>query len=312
MTAPLFTLEAFESSRNESINAVFMDFNNAVEQHSDALNALFAFYEGYDNDYYYPRLKQYCNLSSIVPIRCKGKEKVIGVYKLIVNKIEYSKYHKGFFVDKDFDLNLDPVLSNLYVTSGYSIENYYLTDACMENFLIQNLYFYSGSSLLVSIMNDYRSMRQKYFDAILLFNAWYCAIKRKYVNITGICLDECMPKKYIDYDFSSKDVICCYDRDKIEKQFDSLHQYIVTDGDIRDAEIYIRSDMLKRLRGKYVFDFMFRYIDYILSEIKTDKSGKYKKHKRDLCVQKNNMMSILSSYADTEQRLIDYIVSISQ
>lgn len=303
---PAFTVSNLIELRDKSANTAFMDFNNAVVNNPDAL---FVFYEGQDNDYYFPRL-QSNTWRTIEAIKCKGKSNVIKVCKILISKPEYRKYHKGFFADKDFDLNTDPVLSEFYVTSGYSIENFYVSDNCMEMFLKQMLNFHTGEALLVNVMADYRNLRQQYFDAILLFNTWYCAIKRKYGDsITGINLDKDMPKGFVKFDFRSNQVYQQYTMAEIYTEFPAAVNYPLTAQDLSEAETYIRTNMLKNLRGKYCLSFMEKFISSLTEKIKN--TPEYSAHRRVINIQYNNIMSILAPFADTEQETIDYIVRVA-
>lgn len=306
MNTPAFTVADLIVMRDKSVNAAFMDFNHAVGCNPDAL---FVFYEGHDNDYYYPRLQRYAG-RPIESVKCKGKEKVIGVYKILVTKPEYERYHKGFFVDKDFDLNTDPAMSDFYITSGYSIENYFLTDSCIEETLKQLFNFHTGDASLTNIVADYRNMRQKYFDAILLFNTWYCAVKRKYGDvIKDIHLDIELPKGFVRFDCTTKDVQQHYTMAEIRTVFASASQYPVTAQDMIDAEAYIRTDMLKNLRGKYGLFFFERYIEYLIELFKSDTT--FAANKRIINIQYNNIMAILSLYAETDSTLIEYINKVA-
>lgn len=301
-----FSVADLIAMRNKSVSAAFMDFNNAVVRNP---NALFVFYEGQDNDYYYPRLQRYSE-RPIEQVKCNGKERVISLYKILVTKPEYDKYHKGFFIDKDFDLNTDPILSDFYVTGGYSIENFFMTNKCMEETLKQMFNFHSGDDLLIQILDDYSNMRQRFFDAILLFNTWYCAVKRKYGNvIEDINLGNELPKGFVKFNCLSKTVAQQYTIADILREFNNASQYQVTTNEMTTAETYIRSDLLKNLRGKYCLLFLERYIEYLIELFKTDVT--YKKYKRVINVQYNNVMSILSLYAETETRLIEYIVRVA-
>ncbi len=306
MNIPALSVTDLIAMRDKSVNAAFMDFNHALVCNPDAL---FVFYEGQDNDYYYPRLQQYAG-RPIEPVKCKGKEKVISVFLLLVTKPEYDKYRKGFFVDKDFDQNTDPALSNFYVTSGYSIENFYLTDYCMEETLKQMFNFHTGEALLASIISDYRNMRQRYFDAILLFNTWYCAVKRKYGNVKeDIHLDKELPKGFVRFDCPTKTVQQQYTMAEICAVFASASQFPVTPQEMSDAEAYIRTDMLKNLRGKYCLFFFERYIEYLIDLFKSNAT--YAANKRNINIQYNNIMAILSLYAETDTALIDYIRKVA-
>ncbi len=282
-----------------------MDFNDAVRYKPESL---FVFYEGQDDDYYYPRLQRYAG-RDIEAIKCNGKAKVIAVYKLLLSKSEYAKYHKGFFVDKDFDLNTETFFSDFFVTSGYSIENYYMSDQCMESLLRQKFGFHSGDGNLATVMSNYRSVRQRYFEAIFLFNVWYCAIKRKYGRLEGITLSQDMPKGFVKIDFHAGDVQSQYTMTEIVSTFANAANYPLTPTELAVAETYILSDMRMNLRGKYLLDFLNRYINYLMDVFRTNPA--YSTHKRTINIQYNNVMSILSSFSDTEQRLIDYIARVT-
>ena len=300
-----YTVAAFSDSRDNSVNTAFMDFNRAASHTPDAL---FVFYEGQDDDYYYPRLRQYSG-RSIEAIKCKGKGNVIAVYKLLITKPEYNKYHKGFFIDKDFDLHLEPFFDDFFITSGYSIENYYLSDECMEETLKQKFSFHGGDDDLKAIMTDYRTARQKYFDSILLFNTWYCAIKRKYVKIEGISLNQEMPTGFVKFNLPAGNVHSRYTITEIYSTFASAANYSVSADEMAGAEQYIRENMQMNLRGKYLLDFMTKYLNYLIDKFRTD--ANYSMHKRIVTIHFNNIMSILSPYSVVEQELIDYIKRVA-
>lgn len=301
-----FSVAGFTSAVEQSVSRAFMDFAQATSYNPEAL---FVFYEGQDNDYYYPRLQRFAG-RTIEPIKCKGKEKVISIYKILVSKPEYNKYRKGFFIDKDFDRNTAPELSNFYITSGYSIENFYLTDSCFEETLKQMFNFHTGDATLTSIVADYQKMRQRYCDTILLFNTWYCAVKRKYGNVKDdICLDKELPRGFVRFDCATKAVLQQYTMAEIMAAFASASEYPVTPQEMSDAEAYIRTDMLKNLRGKYCLIFLERYIEYLIELFKSDAT--YAANKRNINIQYNNILAILSLYAETDIVLVDYIKKVA-
>lgn len=300
-----YSVAALAASRDESVNRAFLDFNRVVSCSPDAL---FVFYEGYDDDYYYPRLRQYSD-RRIESIKCKGKGKVTAVYKLLITKPEYNRYRKGFFIDKDFDLHTDTFYTDFYITSGYSIENFYLSDECMEETLKQKFNFHSGEDELNTVMSDYRAIRQKYFDSILLFNTWYCAVKRKYGKLDGISLEQEMPKGFVRFDFPTGDVYSQYTIAEINATFSNAAKYPVSSDEMTNAELYIRENMQMNLRGKYLLDFMTKYLNYLIDKFRTDEN--YSAHKRIVNIQYNNIMSVLSPFSNTEQELIDYIKRVA-
>ena len=76
-----------------------------------------------------------------------------------------------------------------------------------------------------------------------------------------------------------------------------------------DEENYIKQDLIKNSRGKFAMRFMLSYISYLQQLFNND--PKYAKYKRNITISYDNIMSILSPYADTEQNLIDYIQKIA-
>jgi hypothetical protein len=306
MSETSFTVPDYISAAKQSVSRVFMDFAQATVHNPDAL---FAFYEGYDTDYYYPRILKYTT-RPIETIKCGNKDKVIRVYKMIVSKPEYNNYHKGFFIDKDFDINTDPEFSDFYVTSCYSIENFFMTNRCMEETLKHIFNFHSGDVMLEQIMDDYCIMRENFLESILLFNTWYCAIRRKYGNmIEEIQLGNQLPKGFLKFDFPNKTVEKLYNMTEILSVFVTASQYPVTQDEMKDAEDYIRLDMLKNLRGKYVMFFLTRYIDHLIKLFRSDAA--FKEHKRAIEIHPNNIILILSHFAETDESLVEYIKRVA-
>ena len=74
-------------------------------------------------------------------------------------------------------------------------------------------------------------------------------------------------------------------------------------------EAYIRTDMLKNHRGKYGLSFMYEYIDDLLLQLKKDPSKAA--HYRKITISYDNILSILSPFADTDQGVINYIERVA-
>ena len=180
----------------------------------------------------------------------------------------------------------------------------------MEQFLKQKHYFHAGDPLLTQIMADYRQIRQRYFDAILLYNAWYCAIRRKYGNsIRNIRLGSKMPTGFVSCDFGNCGVGQTYSLTEIESLYPDFTSYPITLAELNDAENYIKHDLFRNMRGKFGMRFLLNYLTYLQDLFRTDPV--YVNNKRILPLSYDNIMSILSPYADTEQCLIDYIRKIA-
>lgn len=118
-----------------------------------------------------------------------------------------------------------------------------------------------------------------------------------------------MPKGFISYDFVNSGVAQAYTLATIENIYSAYSSYPVTPTELKGAENYIKQDLLKNIRGKFGMRFMLDYITYLQDMFRTNPV--YANNKRNLPFSYDNIMSILSPYADTEQSLIDYIQKIA-
>ncbi|WIH98206.1 DUF4435 domain-containing protein [Empedobacter falsenii] len=92
------------------------------------------FFEGRDSQYYYTRINHF--KKNYNPIICGNKMNVIESNKKILRK--YPDYNTLFFIDSDFDEKVE--LPNLYVTCGYSIENFYCSSEVISE-ILKNEFF---------------------------------------------------------------------------------------------------------------------------------------------------------------------------
>ncbi|PVV55007.1 DUF4435 domain-containing protein, partial [Chryseobacterium sp. HMWF035] len=98
----MITKDSLKSAVENSIAIVYQKYILSAKQEN--CNKLFCFYEGFDANYYSSRIKNivdkdYFNFS------CKNKNNVLKIYNKI--KHQKDKYNLLFFVDKDFDNNLN-------------------------------------------------------------------------------------------------------------------------------------------------------------------------------------------------------------
>ena len=123
-------LEKLRASRDKA-QVAYQEFALSTRQKKDSL---FCFFEGKDNAYYVPRIRNYTD--DYCPIRCGGREKVLAVYELITRHSEYDKYKKAFFIDRDFNQPLAPRKPPIFETPCYSIENFYVSVDVFKQILI--------------------------------------------------------------------------------------------------------------------------------------------------------------------------------
>ncbi len=125
----MITKEGMQNARL-SYTVAFKRFTTQFDKNS---NTIFCFYEGEDGKYYDEKIRRYSD--DFYTIVAENKTQVLDTFRLISNKKEYCSSRKMFFIDRDFDDNTDYINEDIFITDGYSIENYYVNDSTLEKIL---------------------------------------------------------------------------------------------------------------------------------------------------------------------------------
>jgi Protein of unknown function (DUF4435) len=279
-------------------------------------NYLFCFFEGKDNAYYIPRIKRFTN--QYCPIKCGGRDSVLTVHQLIKNRIEYNRYKKAFFIDRDFNQALKPHHPPIFETPCYSIENLYVSVGVFKEILI-NVFDFSLASdetALNHCLQFFTNRQNEFHTAVLLFNAWYAclvAIRNETGTLTGVKLEDKLPKDFIEITLQT--VRVNYDLDKIKATFPMANPVLQTDLDAKLVE-FASCDAQKTFRGKFELHFLIKFIQLILNDStknKTVLSEKIKFAFGDAGNLNNEQaIHIFTGYAETPERLIEYLQQVIQ
>lgn len=283
----------------ECIEAFYQEY--IQNKHSDII---FLYFEGKDDyKYYLGKLSTYRNGREIRKYDCNGKQKVVELHNMISkHSIRTTKGVTLFFVDKDYDVNND-FSEDIYVTPTYAIENFYISDSAFKNFLI-------GEWGLSSNMNDsdrddfekalnyFRTERTRIIESMIYANAWYSLQKKKSKGKKN------PPKLSAIKEYKNiKDI-----RDK-----NILHGMVpfaiaVSEEEIVQEIDYLNEAPVERIRGKYFEQTMYKVFEKIIQEGNKSVQTEFnRKHSINLNVGKDNMISILSNYADVPNCLAKYI-----
>lgn len=258
------------------------------------------FCEGKDDyKYYISKISNY-TIKNTVNYPCGSKEEVLKVYELITNgSKKINDVETLFFIDKDFDENTG-IDDNIYITPCYSIENFYVMDETIENFL-------TGEININPILEEeeyekakafYIEKRDEFIQKTALLNAWYSLQRRKsstenYADLSAI-----------------KDVYSRRLRKGItlEKLKSLTYNFIeVSEEELKVEKERLLEQPIYNFRGKYFEQFNYR----ILNEILTDSNEAIhifsKKRHTNISLGKDNMVSILSQYAYTPPCLKKYL-----
>ena len=301
-------LEELRQSKDKA-QVAFQEFALSTREFP---NHLFCFFEGKDNAYYVPRIKRFTD--KYHPVKCGGRDKVLEVYRIIVNRPEYGSYKKAFFIDRDFNQILTTHYPPIFETPCYSIENLYISIDIFQEILTNEFHlskvhdkgtFDLCSSLFIERLNEFH-------NAVRLLNAWYsCLIDlRNSSGIkTGVNLDDKLPKElYIDISLQS--VTSNYNFEKIRLIFPSatdieeniLNAKLITFQNCNGSTIF---------RGKYEMQFLIKFIQLLLHD--SNSSQKVIKNKIHFPfgdasgINNEQAINIFEGYAETPESLIEYL-----
>ena len=213
-----------------------------------------------------------------------------------------------FFVDRDFDRN-NISNSEVYVTPVYSIENFYITDSVFNEFLKTQLHIsnYSRGKKKIDydkVIEYFKTKRKEFIDRITLLNAWYSLQKNKSKD-----------KSNSDKPNLSR-LKCAYGKQlegeiTIEKLKELTTNYIaLSDFEIEGEKRRLCSNALENFRGKYFEEFLYKTLSFIIDDANNPKQLFSEKRKVNFPIGKNNLIFLLSPYADTPSSLDKYIKRI--
>ncbi len=151
----------------EEATPVFTDFVNYKNFHG---SHVFCFYEGEDGYYYDPRVKEYLGTDKFITLIAKNKKKVLRVMELIQRNEIYNNVRTMFFVDHDFDES-QPLNKDLFETEGYSIENYYVGEEVFLRILRTAFHINEGNPDQEKCIRLYRKTFAQFHKIMAAFNA---------------------------------------------------------------------------------------------------------------------------------------------
>ncbi len=293
----------FLEKANGIVPTVFIRFD-AIITRSGRQNP-FCFVEGSDEEEYYTsRVKAIAIGTSPIAIPCCNKDNVIFTKIFIDNKNSFTDCKLLYFVDKDYDnyKNIFATKLDIYVTDGYSVENYY----CSDSFICK----FAALHAEESDPNIHAQLKQ-------LFSLW----KSDWITVT---------KPFCAW------LKAAYDRpmrkdakDKHKKSFPNEYGEISHKGIKQKTYTYtqLNSDYgltnpvtqqeydnslttitgIQDIRGKFVIQLVEMFIEHIRLEVGKKNSILKKSFKFPL--NRKTILERLSDCADTPASLISYIKS---
>jgi hypothetical protein len=217
-------------------------------------------YEGTDDILFYNHHIRQKHGNKINALKCHGKENVLKLQK------DYDFKHRKplFFIDKDFDDYLGktyPQNDNLFVTQGYSFENYLVTSIALS-ILLQDIADLSlHDSKAKNYLEKYEHAYHTFINAMksLMELAVNCHKNKKAINLNNIDY-----KNFCSFFTLSHDLEVFFN----ENYLDEFKRLTQSETAINTLIIFDIFEHNKWLRGKYAIFFLRKFFDGIQNQLK--------------------------------------------
>lgn len=279
----------------ESIEDIFQEY--VLIKNSETCPIVHCFFEGKDDyKYYISRIKKYTK-EEIINHDCNGRDNVTTIHAMISNQTKSVDNNKTlFFIDKDFKLN-SIESKEIYKTPVYAIENFYITDSAINEFIKAQMGIskFSKSSIdkndYENVISYYKDKRDEFIKDITLLNTWY-SIQIKRSEYLDSNEPELSKIKKLTKKFNIPITL-----EMLKERTDNYVE--VTEEELKTEEKELLENPIANFRGKYYASFLHKVIDKIIEESNNPKLFLSKKRKIKLSIGAENVVDILSQYADT-------------
>ncbi|MDO6508683.1 DUF4435 domain-containing protein [Colwellia sp. 4_MG-2023] len=297
-----------------SYSVKLLEFSRIYSKNKDNLICLF---EGQDEKYYTSRVDNFIGKGRWQGINSGGRRVVTDLYDVINKHPIYKESNYCCFIDHDYqDWYENPDNDRIYVTSGYSIENYYVSEPVFKDILSSefNITEFNEHSVdYTKCIQAFNARLEEFNSCVLPFNCWakahrlmeYRKQAPRTLNIQNIKIDE----------------LVSISIEKVEKAYGDSPENLFKDYEglslcpvaLKDAQDNLNTKNLTlAMRGKQQLEFLRMF----LIKLKTDRGSKTPsffsaKGKVILSLTKDNCISELSQYAETPECLTEFLTNVS-
>lgn len=267
---------------------------------------IFVFFEGKDDyKYYWCRISPFIGGRACKTYVCNCKENVAIVHEMICTKTKRKADERTlYFADNDFEKD-NNLSQDIYVTPTYSIENLYVSDNAIRNMIIGE--FGLSGEMNDTDRNDFEkavsylvSKRDDIITSMLYANAWYSLQYNKSKN------SQHYPRLSAVKEYST----ICNVVDKEYLKSIVPHSLEVSEEELQKEIQYLMENPVERLRGKYFEQTMPKYIMKVFQDSNKKDDRELFSKRRRVCINVgvDNMIAVLTNYADVPSGLIRYIM----
>ncbi len=291
------------SSRDKA-TVVFVEFTRLYKQYK---SALFCFFEGEDSKYYGIRIKNIAKPEKDIYFSCKGKEGVLGIYKMLSSRKNYENARAVYFIDRDFDQSIaEKNIKRIYETPCYSIENFYTSVKCFSEILKSEFKLMETEESFIKCISLYEKLQGEFHDAVELLNTWIACQRNR---SSALNISDLSVQRFIIIDL--KKIAVNYTASNLEDMFPNLPAIPQTELDSKKSEL-LANNRQKSFRGKFEVEFLYVFLNKLMNEAN---QGNYpyfnQKVKVNLHFSRKTIISDLCQYADTPDCLYEYLESSS-
>jgi len=154
-------------------------------------------------------------------------------------------------------------------------------------------------------MDIFQKRQKEFHKDTSLFNLLYFSAKRKAMEnntIVNASLNDKFVKEFISFSFDS--ITSNYTLEDIRSKFPDAIEISEEEIETYKEDFYAKKPIL-RFRGKYEFEFMLKYINFIIDDANKTKSILNKKTK--FRIDPAIALSQLSQYAETSSSLREFL-----
>jgi len=295
------SVENLRISRSNPV-AIFTEFTRFYKKYKFAL---YCFFEGEDSKYFGIRISNISRPEKDIYLSCGGKAGVLGIHRMLLARKEYENIRAAYFIDKDFDVSIRASnLSQIYETPCYSIENFYTSSKCFSRILKSEFKLTEINEDFDKCISLYIKLQEEFHDAVELLNVWIACQRQ---NSSKLNISDLSILRFVNIDLDK--ITVRYTIDDLYTRFENSSAISQEKLDAKKAEL-LASNRQKSFRGKFEIEFLFKVLLKLIEESNKDSSPYFtKKLAVKFSLQKNNIISALSQYADTPDCLHIYLKS---
>ncbi|THF50770.1 DUF4435 domain-containing protein [Allorhizobium terrae] len=284
-----------------------------IREFSRDEDLFFFLVEGKDAPYYRPRINGKIPIASTKSAfkNCDGKKNLKELANAIRANSSLIRLQYFLFFDRDYENDAVQIeFGDAFVTSGYSIENYYTTAAAMSA-AVRSLFFADAvhteddEASVNEIIEAFTSLQANVHLEVALFNYWAWAQRHSTRN-GKLDLDAFSLKNFVELDFGTGTAKSMYDLASLNALAPDREP--VTSKEIETAAKWFstRSTQL-HFRGKQEAELLVAFLQWLAERAQKSEAPFKAKRKCSARLSKKEIIAELCPYADTPLHLASFL-----